>query len=187
MQALSFAELPLPAQYRPTDWSIGGLGLVYLAWQSIVYPCLAAAIDAWRDLPCADASHTTPGSGVSASALTGAAALPDAGQRDEDVMAEDRRVASGAADASSAVLVKNIKKVPAPALALALAAGPWPLPLPLSLATPLPLPVESQYQYRCRHRRDEPLSQCLDRRLRRTLFSLRTGRCIRAASTRCGA
>ena len=123
MQALSFAELPLPAQYRPTDWGIGGLGLVYLAWQSVAYPCLAAAIDALRDLPCADASHRkTPGPGASASALTGAAALPDAGQRDEDVAAEDRRVASGAADASSAVLVKNIKKVPAPARA----AGPCP-------------------------------------------------------------
>ena len=44
----------------------------------------------------------------------GAAAAPmptDASLRDEDVLAEEARVASGAADATSVILVKDVKKV----------------------------------------------------------------------------
>jgi ATP-binding cassette, subfamily A (ABC1), member 3 len=99
IQLLSFLELPGGQIYRPLDWNITGMNLVFLAWETVVYLSLTIAYEYFSEIPLLQN-------------LFRSAVLPptDNTLKDDDVLAEELRVASGAADDNS-IVVKDFKKI----------------------------------------------------------------------------
>ena len=104
IDSLSFSELPPGETYSPTDMNIAGAGLVFLAWESVLYICLAISFEYITTLPTTQAR-------LSRAAIPAHHAEDALMLKDEDVIAEEERVASGAADENSTILVKDLKKV----------------------------------------------------------------------------
>ena len=87
--------------YKPYSWMITGLPLAFMAWESFVYIVLTILIEYSLSVPS-----------IQALVAGGNTVIPeDNTVRDDDVLAEERRCASGDAVADSVILVKDIKKV----------------------------------------------------------------------------
>lgn len=102
IQSWSFLELGPGETYSPLDIKIAGAGLIYLGWESVIYLSLAIAFEYLYTIPSLQ------------SVFCGTMAIPPidtTGLRDEDVIAEEERVRSGAALATSTILVNDFKKV----------------------------------------------------------------------------
>jgi ATP-binding cassette, subfamily A (ABC1), member 3 len=99
IEALSFLELEGGKVYSPLDWNITGMNLTFLAWETVVYLLAVILYEYFSEMPSLQTRMST-------------SALPpdDESTKDEDVIAEEVKVASGAADDCS-ILVKGIKKV----------------------------------------------------------------------------
>jgi ATP-binding cassette, subfamily A (ABC1), member 3 len=99
IQLLSFLELPGGQIYKPLDWNITGMNLVFLAWETVVYLLMTIAYEYFSEIPLLQN-------------LFRSAVLPptDETLKDDDVLAEEARVASGAADDNS-IVVKDFKKI----------------------------------------------------------------------------
>jgi len=91
-------ELGGSKTYSTSDWKITGLGLTFLAWESVIYMALTVLIDYSANIPSVQR------------VFIGSAIPNDNTVRDEDVLAEEKRVET--ADPSLfTILVKNVKKV----------------------------------------------------------------------------
>ena len=99
IDTLSIAELGSGKRYSPLDWNICGMNLTFLAWETVVYLGATILYEYVSQLPSLQSSMNSK-------------ELPpdDESTKDEDVIAEEVRVASGAADDCS-ILVKGIKKI----------------------------------------------------------------------------
>ena len=96
----SILELTGGAQYDPGDWNITGMNLTFLGWETVVYLVAAIAYEYISEMPLLQGM------------TNGKVEMPtDLSLRDEDVLAEEERVRSGAADGNSVILVKDVKKV----------------------------------------------------------------------------
>ena len=98
IKVLSIIELPGGETYKPLDWNITGMNLVFLTWETFAYLLLTIMYEYLHELP------------ILQGRLSGALPPTDAALKDEDVIAEEVRVASGAADDCS-IVVKDFKKV----------------------------------------------------------------------------
>ena len=99
IQVLSFLELPGGETYKPLDWNITGMNLTFLAWETVVYLLFTIMYEYLAEMPILQSRW-----------LSGALPPTDAALKDEDVIAEEVRVASGAAD-ECPIVVKDFKKV----------------------------------------------------------------------------
>lgn len=99
IETLSFLELEGGKTYSPLDWNITGLNLTFLAWETVVYLGGTILFEYVREIPFFQNWFVL-------------SVLPpvDASLKDEDVIAEEMRVASGAADDCS-IVVKDFKKI----------------------------------------------------------------------------
>ena len=99
LQLLSFLELPGGQVYKPLDWNITGMNLTFLAWETVVYLLATIAYEYFSEIPLLQN-------------LFQSSVLPptDDSLKDDDVLAEELRVASGAADDNS-IVVKDFKKI----------------------------------------------------------------------------
>ena len=93
----SLLELKGGNVYDVNSLQITGLNLIFMGWESIVYLSLAILYEYWSIASCMRSRAV----GLEA----------DNSLKDEDVRAEEERVMSGAADESSTILVKDMKKV----------------------------------------------------------------------------
>ena len=100
LSTYSIRELKGGATYDPGDWSITGMDLTFLGWETVVYLGLAIAYEYISEMPL-----------LQGIAIGNAPMPTDLTLRDEDVLAEEERVRSGAADESSVILVKDVKKM----------------------------------------------------------------------------
>ena len=82
--------------YDRLDMKMAGAPLIFLAWESVAYLAIAILYEYFMALPMAQV--------VRQSAL-----VTDDSLRDDDVLAEEERVRSGAAN-DSTILVKDLKK-----------------------------------------------------------------------------
>ena len=99
IQSLSFRELPGGQLYKPLDWNITGLNLTFLAWETVVYLGLTILYEYMSEIPSLQGgciSQTLP--------------PVDENLKDDDVLAEEQRLASGTADGES-IVVKDFKKI----------------------------------------------------------------------------
>jgi len=95
----SYSELEGGKLYKPGDSKIAGLPIAFMAWESIVYLAIVILIEYLGSLQ-------------SFQCIAGQSFPPtDQTVRDADVLAEEQRVMSGAADENSTILVKDIKKI----------------------------------------------------------------------------
>ena len=99
LQILSALELPGGQVYSPLDWNITGMNLTFLAWETVVYIVATIAYDYFSEIPL-----------FQRQCLTTPLPITDPALKDEDVLHEEVRVASGAADDCS-VVVKDFKKM----------------------------------------------------------------------------
>lgn len=99
LQILSALELPGGQVYSPLDWNITGMNLTFLAWETVVYIVATIAYDYFSEIPL-----------FQRQCLTTPLPITDPALKDEDVLQEEVRVASGAADDCS-VVVKDFKKI----------------------------------------------------------------------------
>ena len=102
IQSLSYLELAPGQTYIPQDLNIAGAGLIFLGWESVIYLCFAIAFEYLYTIPSLQ------------SLVSGSTAIPaidTSNLRDDDVVAEEERVKSGSADATSTILVNDFKKV----------------------------------------------------------------------------
>ena len=76
------------------------MDLAFLGWETVVYLGLAIAYEYISEMPL-----------LQGFAIGNAPMPTDLTLRDEDVIAEEERVRSGAADESSVILVKDVKKM----------------------------------------------------------------------------
>lgn len=99
IQSLSFLELKGGDIYQPLDWNITGMNLTFLAWETVVYLTATILYEYISEIP-------------SLQGRCNSLVLPpvDSTLKDDDVIAEEERVASGAADDCS-IVVKDFKKI----------------------------------------------------------------------------
>lgn len=103
-----FSELSGTATYSVTDWNIAGMALTFLGWETFVYLFLTIVYDYAINTPAVHALFCKQ-------MLENQIEVLD--QRigedieDEDVQLENERVASGAANEESVILLKNLKKI----------------------------------------------------------------------------
>ena len=99
IEVLSFLELQGGDTYSPLDWNITGLNLTFLACETGVYLGGTILFEYLREMPFFQNWFVL-------------SVLPpvDASLKDDDVIAEEVRVASGAAD-DCTVVVKDFKKI----------------------------------------------------------------------------
>ena len=99
IQFLSFLELPGGEVYKPLDWNITGMNLTFLAWESVVYLTATILYEYFSEMP-------------SLQGRCRSLVLPpvDSTLKDDDVLAEEEWVASGAANDCS-IVVKDFKKI----------------------------------------------------------------------------
>ena len=93
----SLLELKGGNVYDVNSLQITGLNLIFMGWESVVYLSLAILYEYWSIASCMRSRAV----GLET----------DNSLKDEDVRAEEERVMSGAADESSTILVKDMKKV----------------------------------------------------------------------------
>ena len=93
----SLLELKGGNVYDVNSLQITGLNLIFMGWESIVYLSFAILYEYWSVTSCMRSRAV----GLET----------DNALKDEDVRAEEERVMSGAADESSTILVKDMKKV----------------------------------------------------------------------------
>jgi ATP-binding cassette, subfamily A (ABC1), member 3 len=99
METLSIKELPGGKRYSPLDWKISGMNIVFLAWETVFYLGATILYEYLSEMPALQSrskSMTLP--------------PDDNSTKDDDVIAEEVRVASGAADDCS-IVVKDFKKM----------------------------------------------------------------------------
>ena len=99
LQILSFLELPGGEVYKPLDWNITGMNLTFLAWETVVYIVATIAYEYLSEIPL-----------FQRQCFAAPVPIVDPSLKDEDVLHEEERVASGAADDCS-IVVKDFKKV----------------------------------------------------------------------------
>jgi len=94
----SLIELQGSNKYKPLDWKIAGMNLCFLGWETVVYLLAVIALEYALAMPSFQALFTRSRN------------IEDHTLRDEDVLAEEKRVAAG--DTSdSTIVVKGLKKV----------------------------------------------------------------------------
>ena len=82
------------------DWAIAGLPIIFMGFETFVYLLLVIIYD-----------YITANSPIETMCISKNSLPPIPEVRDEDVIAEEQRVLSGAADGNSTILVKDIKKM----------------------------------------------------------------------------
>ena len=89
-------ELGGLSTYNTNAMQITGVNLIFMGWETVVYLGLTILIEYWLDSYWAVKAGELP---------------VDNKLRDKDVLEEEERVRSGAADESSVILVKDLKKM----------------------------------------------------------------------------
>ena len=97
----SIDELSGGQTYSVTDLNIAGLNLIFLGFESVLYISIAILVEYLSTRPSLQVFFN----------VNFLPSVDTSGLRDEDVRAEEERVKSGAADASSTILVNDFKKV----------------------------------------------------------------------------
>ena len=95
----SFLELGGTSTYKPTDLKIAGLNLIFMGWETVAYLVLTILIEYASESSWFQSYYKPEDLPV------------DKSLRDQDVLEEEERVRSGAADESSTILVKDLKKM----------------------------------------------------------------------------
>jgi ATP-binding cassette subfamily A (ABC1) protein 3 len=101
INTFSFSELGAGAVYKPIDMKIAGAGLVFLGFESVLYLIMAMLIEYGSTVPSLQSIFST----------MKIPPINTTGLKDDDVLAEEERVKSGAATDSSVILVDDFKKV----------------------------------------------------------------------------
>lgn len=101
--SLSFVELKGGEMYSVHDWKISGLNITFLAWECVVYIGLTILFEYLKTIPRFQGAVST----------IRASDLPPANDsvKDEDVLAEEKRVLLPETAQNSTILVKDLKKM----------------------------------------------------------------------------